>query len=352
MLSVASLFSGIGGICRAFIDNDFDVKWANDYDKSACKTYRNNFKHLLYDEDISNLTKADRIKELEYVDVITSGFPCQAFSIAGYQKGFQDPRGNLFFETAKIIDKLKPRAYLLENVKNLVTHDGKRTFSKIKNTIIEDLKYSFIPFVLNSKDYGNIPQNRERIYMVGFRNESDFQPFDGTFDVYNINKEGVYRDYVDSFLYDKKRNFVVPEPIKLTKTIHDIILKDKQEDIYYYNQNQLYYEKLSESVTSKDTIYQWRRIYVRDNKNNVCPTLTANMGTGGHNVPIIKDNYGFRKLTPKECLGFQGFPSDFAFPNIPNSHKYKQIGNSVTVPVISRIAKEIKRVLEQRGENV
>ena len=131
--TVGSLFAGIGGICYGFRQAGFEIKWANEWDKHACKTYRHNFKHHLEEGDI-NLIKNPK-KDLGYVDVVTSGFPCQAFSVAGYRKGFKDPRGNLFFETARFIDDIKPKAFLLENVKNMVTHDNRNTMRVIENTI-------------------------------------------------------------------------------------------------------------------------------------------------------------------------------------------------------------------------
>ena len=173
--------------------------------------------------------------------------------------------------------------------------------------------------VLNAKDYGNVPQNRERIYIVGFRNKDDF----------------------DAFAF--------PEPIKLTRSIHDIIdFHNKQDEKYYYRANkQGFYDRLVVSITSQDTIYQWRRRYVRENKAGVVPTLTANMGTGGHNVPLILTDDGeIRKLTPKETFNAQGFPEDFNLPDIANSQLYKQAGNSVVVPVIKRIAEKIVQAFE------
>ncbi|HFU77701.1 MAG TPA: DNA (cytosine-5-)-methyltransferase, partial [Epsilonproteobacteria bacterium] len=122
-------------------------------------------------------------------------------------------------------------------------------------------------------------------------------------------------------------------------------LDDEVDDLFYYNGKPLY-DRLKDNVKSSGTVYQWRSQYVRENKNNVCPTLTANMGTGGHNVPIIKDNKGIRKLTPYECVKLQGFEEDFKFPDdLALSHQYKQAGNSVTVKVIEEIAKKIKDVL-------
>jgi DNA (cytosine-5)-methyltransferase 1 len=164
-------------------------------------------------------------------------------------------------------------------------------------------------------EYGNLPQNRERIYIVGFLSEKE----------------------ADKFVFPKK--------IKLTKTINDCLIKEKVEDKYYYNGKPLY-EKLKDDVIKRDTVYQWRRKYVRENKSNVCPTLTANMGTGGHNVPIIKDDYGIRKLTPRECANLQGFPKEYILPEIADSQLYKQLGNSVSIPVIERIAKQIKKAMK------
>ena len=140
--------------------------------------------------------------------------------------------------------------------------------------------------------------------------------------------------------------------MKLTKSIYDVIKFDeRQEDSYYYN-NSKYYDTLKETMKNQDTVYQWRRIYCRENKNKLCPTLTANMGTGGHNVPLIRDNYDIRKLTPKECLLFQGFPMDYKIPkNMSNSHIYKQAGNAVSVPVIQRIAENILKVLDESNSN-
>ncbi|MCK5708101.1 MAG: DNA (cytosine-5-)-methyltransferase [Candidatus Aureabacteria bacterium] len=322
--TVGSLFSGVGGICLGFKQSGFDVLWANEKDKNACITYLENFPHTLYEGKIEHLDA----KQLSNVDVVTSGFPCQAFSIAGYRKGFKDHRGHLFKETMRIIDKIKPKTILLENVKNLVSHDNGRTFQIMKE-MVKDHGYSFIPRVLNSMEYGNVPQNRERIYIVGFLDEEDFDP------------ENPSDKFICSY------NFSHPKPVKLTKKVSDIVAGSVSKEFYY--STFMHYNKLLEYDWDKETIGQWRRIYVRQNKKNVCPTLTANMGTGGHNVPIIKDSIDFRKLTPKECFSFQGFPKNFKLPaNMANSHLYKQAGNSVTVPVIKKIAHNIKSALAKK----
>ena len=149
-----------------------------------------------------------------------------------------------------------------------------------------------------------------------------------------------------SDLYDIRQNFDTskfefPSKIKLTKTIHDILDHDKKDEIFYYHKSK-YYSQLLEEMKNKDTIYQWRRVYVRENKSNLVPTLTANMGTGGHNVPLILTYSGdIRKLTPRECFNVQGFPKEYKLPNQSNGRLYKQAGNSVVVPVIERIAKNL-----------
>lgn len=301
---VASLFAGIGGIDLAFQNAGFKIEWANEIDNKACETYSKNFRHKIICDDIKNL----KTENLSKIDVLTGGFPCQAFSIAGYQKGFEDKRGSLVFELLRIAKDLQPRVLFLENVKNLKSHQQGKTLKHIVNAI-EELGYRAKYQVMNTCEYSNIPQNRERVYIVCFKNESDYD------------------------------NFVFPKKIKERLSIQDILEK-KVHDNFYYNKTK-YYELLQQEMKNKNTCYQWRRQYVRENKNNLCPTLTANMGTGGHNVPLVLDN-DIRKLTPRECARFQGFPDVFEFPNsLSNSELYKQIGNSVSVPVIESIAKNI-----------
>ncbi len=323
MYSVGSLFAGIGGICLGFKNSGADVFWANEWDKNACKTYRNNFNHNLIENDIHNL-KSDELKK---VDIITSGFPCQAFSIAGQRKGFNDKRGDLFFETMRLVKEIRPKVVFFENVKNLISHDKGNTFKVIEKEV-RNAGYTFNSFVLNTSEYGNIPQNRERIYIIGF------------------DKKNTSLNHITKLNKDMIEHLLKPKKQPLKKTIHDIIYSSKQEEKYYYN-NSKYFPILEKEMKNKDTIYQWRRVYVRENKNNVCPTLTANMGTGGHNVPLVLDKYGIRKLTPMECAKFQGFPQDFKFPiEMANSHRYKQIGNSVSIPVIQKIALNIMNMLK------
>ena len=320
MFNAGSLYAGVGGICRGFINAGAEIAWANEYDKNACITYRLNFKHTLYEEDIWKLNPLS----MEKVDILAAGFPCQPFSVAGYRKGFTDHRGNHFFRIIDYINALgKPSVVFLENVKNLRGHDKGETF-RIIEAAMRDNGYSFHAAVLNSKDFG-IPQNRERIYIVCFRNEPD-----------GSNRYAQY--------------FQFPSPVPLIKTIADIIEDVKADEKFYYRKDRYMYKELVKKIKRRDTVYQWRRLYVRENKSDVCPTLTANMGTGGHNVPLILTDSGIRKLTPRECFLFQGYPKNFKLPEgMGISQLYKQAGNSVTVPVIEKIAENIFSALRRAG---
>ncbi len=246
MYTVGSLFAGIGGICSGFEQAGAKVIWANEIDKNACLTYKTNFKDVnLIQGDIMELDA----KTLPKVDILVAGFPCQPFSIAGFQKGFNDERGNLFFDVLRFISDIKPKAFLLENVKNLASHDKGNTLKVIKECLKEEGYYIDYK-IMNTCEYGGIPQNRERIYIVGFKEESDFC------------------------------DFKFPEKIELNKTILDIVNTNQEVDKKYYYNNAKCYNELKENMKNTDTLYQWRRIYVRENKNKLCPTLTANMGTG------------------------------------------------------------------------
>jgi len=309
------LFAGIGGFRMAMQNVGGKCVFTSEWDENAKKTYRANFGETPFGDITKERTKNYIPNDF---DVLCAGFPCQAFSIAGYRKGFHDTRGTLFFDLEKIIETKRPKVVFLENVKNLVSHDKGNTFKIIIEVLEEKLGYKVYKKILNSATYANIPQNRERIFIIAF--DPDQVP----------NHE----------------NFKFPSKIPLTKTIHDILESGKQADYLYYKKEHQYYPELAKTITSKDTIYQWRRVYVRENKSNVCPTLTANMGSGGHNVPLILDDFGIRKLTPKECFAFQGYPIEkYILPNVANGRLYMQAGNSVTTTLIERISKEILKVL-------
>ncbi len=309
------LFAGIGGFRIALQNLGGKCVYTSEWNKEAQKTYRTNFGEIPF----GDITK-ERVKNYipNNFDILCAGFPCQAFSIAGYGKGFSDTRGTLFFDVEQIIEKHRPKVVFLENVKNLVSHDKGKTFEVIIEILEKKLGYKVFYDILNSMTHANIPQNRERIFIVAFDPEQ-----------------------VPNY-----QEFKFPAEIALTKTIHDILDNDKQDDKYYYTKKHQYYPELSKTMTNKNTVYQWRRVYVRENKSNVCPTLTANMGTGGHNVPLIKDDFGIRKLTPKECFAFQGYNMDkYILPKVADSKLYMQAGNSVTTNLIERITNEITKVL-------
>lgn len=309
MLKCASFFAGVGGIDLGFKQAGFDIVFANEFDPNACKTFQANFKTKLDSRSIIDLPTQD----IPNFDVMIAGFPCQAFSIAGKQQGFNDKgRGDLFFELERIFKAKKPKIIFLENVKNLVSHDKGRTFEIIKQSLISN-GYHIKFQVLNASQFG-VAQNRERIYIVCF---------------------------LDKDLCDK---FEFPKPFQLNKQVSDYL--ENENDIdgkYYYKESTPFFNELS-IVSDAKTVYQWRRKYVRKNMSNLCPTLTANMGTGGHNVPLINPQgkrTTVRKLTPRECFNFQGYPKDFILPKLADCHLYKEAGNSVVVPVIRQIAEQI-----------
>ena len=309
-LKVGSMFAGIGGICLGFKQAGFEMVWANEVDSAACKTYRHNFgDSWLKEGDVRKISPHD----IPDIDVLTAGFPCQSFSIAGTQKGFNDPRGNLFFEIARIIDIKRPRVVFLENVSNLVEHDNGRTFLVIYNSLVQ-FGYVVRYKVMDAHEYGNVPQPRSRIFIIAFL---DYQDCD---------------------------NFEYPEPIQLTVGINDIIDRsDRKHDIYYYKENSVVVQKYGKRIFDRNYIYRISDKGLIRVKNRLCPTLTANMGTYPNRVPIVRDDFGVRKLTLRECLDFQGFPADFKFPKaITIDDAYKQIGNSVCVPIIKRIAEKIR----------
>ncbi len=334
---VGSLFAGVGGICEAFRLASCKVVWANEIDPHSRKTYQlNHHETKLTDEsDIRRLSVAN----VESVDIITAGFPCQPFSQAGSARGFEDERGKLFFEVTRLLTELQPKAYFLENVKTLATHDKGKTFQEIRKAIAKT-NYSFIPFILKASEYTNIPQGRERIYIVGFRNEVEvsYERPVKTNEAFNFLEE-----YASS-------QFEVPTKIvSLPKGISEFLDPSSVEESDYYTRpDNKIHKRVRAAVTHPETVYQYRRWFVRENKSNVCPTLTANMGLGGHNIPIILDGDTPRRLTPKECFNLQGFRSDFLLPkDVAKVHLYRQSGNSVVVPLVERIAREMVRVLNE-----
>jgi DNA (cytosine-5)-methyltransferase 1 len=320
--TVGSLFAGIGGFCKAFESAGFEVLWANELDSFATQTYSYNFPNVrLIEKRIEDLKVAE--DDLQAVDVLTAGFPCQPFSVAGRKSGFGDPRGRLFFHITRLLAEFgerRPKILILENVKHLLRHDKGRTFAKVVSEI-QTAGYWFRSsnaVVLNTMKHTRIPQNRERLYMVAFN-----------WDVF------------------PKNDFIFPQPEAELDPLEDFLdLNERADDDLYFDENSKYGKMFAESMAegSSKSVYILRRYYVRENKSNTVFTLTANMGDGGHNVPVIRDRWGIRKLTPGECARLQGFGNpNFHFPDrISKTQQYKQIGNAVTVPLVERLAIQCK----------
>lgn len=309
---VASMFAGIGGICLGFKQAGFEIVWANEVEKNACRTYRYNLgNNYLIEGDIRRIS-SDTLPDF---NVLAAGFPCQPFSIAGRQHGFKDDRGNLFFEIARIIDAKRPDVIFLENVPNLMEHDNGKTFLVVFSTLAQFgyyVKYALLP----AHKYGNIPQTRNRIYIAAFR---------------------------DLTACDR---FSFPKEIQLTVKVSDIVdVHKKQHDIYYYSENHSLFQRIKNVVRERGRIYNMFDGKPSKVASGLCPTLIADMGRHSDRVPIVWDDFGYRKLTLHECLAMQGFPKSYYFPKtVKIENAYMQIGNSVCVPVIRRTAAEIMSV--------
>lgn len=319
------LFSGIGGFRIAFDSLGAKCVFSSDIDKYACETYETNFGEY----PLSDITKVEAL-EIPDFDILCGGFPCQPFSIAGLRKGFSETRGNLFFDIERIIRAKKPSAFLLENVKGLTNHDKGKTLNIILNTLANkingeinksafknNLGYNVFFKVLNSSNFG-VPQNRERIYIVGFKNP--------------------------------EINYSFPNPKKEKTSIENIIQKNVKNhyvsEIAKFNiiENLKKHPKYKKIKSIKYLLaYEIRKSKCSFRYDGMSPTLTAKMGTGGNNVPVLVKE--MRKLTVKECLGIQGFPKGFKIKE-NNSQSYKQIGNSVSVPVVKAVASEMVKCLK------
>ena len=311
-LNMIDLFAGTGAFTLAFqLTNNVNVVFGNDMVEHSKKIYDENFNHKL---TLKNLNEV-KVEDIPPHHILTGGFPCQPFSIAGLQEGFNDERSNVFWKILSIIEYHQPKCVILENVKNLVSHDEHKTFTTIKENL-QKRGYYVSYKVLNTAEITGIPQHRERIYIVCVKSKKVFDKF--SLDFPKIEKKPI-SNFLESSVPDK----------------------------YYYTDKSTTWTLVKNNVVKKDTIYQYRRVYVRENKSSECPTLTANMGGGGHNVPIILDDKGIRTLTPRECFNFQGFPSSYKLPNLCDSNLYKLAGNAVSVPVVKLIANRIIPLLQE-----
>jgi len=318
MLKLIDLFAGTGAFSYASkLTNKIKPIFANDIEPSSKIIYENNLHHELLLKDINDIDP----NTIPDADIITAGFPCQPFSIAGNKLGFDDKRSNVFWSLAKIIKVKQPRIVILENVKNLLSHENGNTFDIIKNKI-SNIGYLIKYNILSTDEYTDIPHGRERIYIICFKFKSDYDKF----------------------------NF--PEPISNNnkKQIKELI-DDNVDDNYFYDNRYSVFEEIKKNMKynyKQNYIYQYRRYFTRENKSNLCPTLTANMGTGGHNVPLIKyENGKIRKLTPKECFRFQGFDDNYNLPTTLSDNKlYKLAGNAVTMILVKRIFDNLLEILD------
>lgn len=309
------LFAGLGGFRIALESLGAECVYSNEWDEHVQKVYEDNFG----DMPEGDITKVDE-NTIPSHDILCAGFPCQAFSISGKQRGFEDSRGTLFFDVSRIVKAKNPKIVFMENVKNFATHDDGRTLEVVKATM-EELGYTFTQRVLNAVNYG-VPQKRERIYMICFRNDL------------NVN------------------SFEFPKPFKLTKHVEDFLLEDKElvKDLYvdrpdtYYNGNKD--DKYSNTSSIRLGIVnkggQGERIY---STKGIAITLSANGGgifakTGGYLI-----NGKARKLHPRECARLMGYPDSYKMCNSMNQ-AYKQFGNSVVIDVLQLIAQQIGKAME------
>ncbi|MGF3065802.1 DNA cytosine methyltransferase [Facklamia sp. P12950] len=318
MIKFIDLFSGIGGFRLAFENLGCECVFSSEIDIQARETYKVNFGEYP-SGDIFKI-EAEDIPDHE---ILCAGFPCQPFSVAGKRLGFEDARGTLFFEVARIIKGKRPKAFLLENVAGIVSHDNGRTLDTIIN-ILKDLDYNVSWKLMNAKYYG-IPQNRNRWYCVG----------------------------IDKLCGDMDLEEVFPSKSELKYTLKDILVDTTEQEYEISNIAKNNIEKHIKSYLQKEqlTLMEKQPVIannIRPSKvsfssNGISPCLTAKMGTGGNNVPVIVELN--RKFTTEECLKIMGFPDSFVIkPNY--SQSYKQIGNSVVVPIIEMIGEKLIQIIK------
>jgi DNA (cytosine-5)-methyltransferase 1 len=325
-LTAGSLFSGIGGLCLGFEQQGIKTVWAVEKDPAAVATYKKNIPYARVIEDPDGPTSIVDVNvsrhSLEPVDIMHAGFPCQSFSIAGERKGFGDPRGQLFYEIIRILKEFgerRPAILVLENSPNIRMGDSGTWFIELAKEI-KKTGYWFRESncaEMDAFDFTPLPQKRNRLFMVAL-STSAF-------------KSG-------HFEFPENRSL---SPKDLTKfiTFNGVI----EDDSYYLPEENRYHKMITGKVDDPFSIYQLRKFLVRVKDPGVCPTLTANMGLGGHNVPFIFDAKGLRKLTEHECLRLQGFPESFKFPDdVPRAKRYMQIGNSVVPSVAAILAEKVK----------
>jgi len=315
------LFAGIGGFRLAMQNLGGKCVFTSEWDKEAQKTYRANFGEVPF----GDITKEETKKNIpDDFDILCAGFPCQAFSIAGKRGGFEDTRGTLFFDVAEIIKRKKPKAFFLENVKGLRNHDGGKTLNTILNVLRNDLGY-FVPEpqIVNAKDFG-VPQNRERIYIVGFRKDQNVSSFDYP------KPTGVNV----SFLQVKEEE-VVPTRYYLSNQYLNTLVKHRER--HQNKGNGFGYEIIPDNGVANAVVCggmgRERNLVLDHRITNFIPETKIQGGV---------NREGIRKMTPREWARLQGFPDTYLIP-VADASAYKQFGNSVAVPAIRATAEEILR---------
>ena len=313
MYKFIDLFAGIGGFRIAAEEFGWECVFSSEIDKAAARAYYENFK----DYPLGDITKIDE-KDIPSHDILCAGFPCQPFSVGGYRKGFEDTRGTLFFDIARILAYHQPRFFILENVPGLVTHDNGKTFEIIKATL-KELGYMIWYDVLNGVEFG-VPHNRRRIFIVGFREKKDFEQFN--FKIPNI-KPPKLKEVLDFDFYE---DYLAPTQTALKHLYKHLELKGI--DINSFDDDFVIASEIRPS-----------RAAIRLNPE-VMNTLPAKMGTGGNNVPLIVTKNFVRKMSVKEGLRLLGFPEWFRLKE-NYMQSYKQIGNSLIVPIVREIFKAL-----------
>lgn len=313
-ITAIDLFAGIGGMRLGFEQAGYEIVYSNDIDKHSCETYRANFGEI--DERDIREVRAEKLPDF---DVLLGGFPCQPFSMIGKRDGLDDPRGQLFNEIVRILNVKKPRAFVLENVKNLIRHNRGETFTHIKNELQRAGNgYSIFYEVLNSKNFG-VPQQRERTYIVGLKDESA------------------------AFTFPQKGKYV------RTKILRDVLEKTIPERHYL---TEKYYKGLLNHKKRHNEKGSGFGCAIVDLEGVSNTLVCGNMGRERNlikDVPSEKNRWGIRKLMPRECARLQGFPDSFKIP-VSDTQAYKQFGNAVSVPVAKEIAIALKNHLSNLGK--
>ena len=330
-MTAGCLFCGMGGFASGFVAAGFKALWANDADPYACATFRHRFPSVpLFERDVRQLSA----KELEPVDVLAAGFPCQSFSQAGERNGFEDDRGKLFFEIPRIVSEFdpqdRPRLLLMENVPHLRVGAGGEWFDTIRREL-RRAGYWFRGdscWTVNVKDATELPQSRERLFMAAASREHfPYNPFVPPASGNGSGKLLAFDKIVDRTVRGGGDAYLDPE-----NRYYKMIDKELPKD------------------ASAESVCQLRRSYVREYSGGLFPTLTANMGGGGHNVPFVRDRWGIRRLSVDEVARLQGFdPAENIFPDIPENQQYRLLGNAVCVGLASLAGEACARSLSEDG---